>query len=64
VGLEELLNRLDPEDPVEIPKMLFGALQLCPFPVVPECHLSCLYASPRAGLRALMRLLKFMAEPH
>ncbi len=53
-----LLDLIDPKDPVETPTTPSGALQLCPFPVVPECHRSRLYASARAGLRALMRLLK------
>ena len=46
-----------------MPITLCGDLQLCPI-VVPECHLSCLYASPRAGLRALIKLLKFITESH
>ena len=33
-----------------MPIMLLGAPMLCPFPVVPECHLSCLYSSPRGRI--------------
>jgi len=59
-----LLDLIDPKDPVEIHPTLSGALQLCPFPVVPECHRSRLYASARAGLRALMRLPKDLPFIH
>ncbi len=44
--------------------MLLGAPMLCPLPVVPECHRSLLYASPRAGLRVLMRLPKVLLFIH
>jgi hypothetical protein len=38
-----------------MPIILLGAPMLCRFPVAPECHLSRLYASPRAGFMALIR---------
>ena len=59
-----LLPLPTPKEPLDSAVTPCGALQLCPFPVVPEWYLSCLYASPRAGLRALMRLLKFITESH
>lgn len=59
-----LFDLIDLQEPVESPTMHSGARQLCPFPVVPECHLSRLYASPRAGFRALMRLLNVLLFIH
>ena len=59
-----IFNLPTPEESLDSAVTPCGALQLCPFPVVPEWYLSCLYASPRAGLRALMRLLKFITESH
>ena len=59
-----LLDLVNPRPVVPMPVMLLGAPMLCPLPVVPECHRSCLYASPRAGLRALMRLPKVLVLIH
>jgi len=38
--------------------------QLCPLHTVPECHRSRLYASPRAGLRALIRFPSVLPPIH
>jgi len=53
-----------PIELVETPTRCRGTPQLCPLPVVPECQRSRLYASPKAGLRALIRLLKVLPPMH
>ena len=49
---------------VEIPTILLGAPQLCPLPVVPECHRSLLYRPPISGFTSAKNLENVVPPVH